>query len=376
MSDPHAKLYQTKMTLLGVLFAVVGIVLVAFARWLQVVELGTWQWLQAVPFSELGATLFGIGVVGTAYDYYTARDAETNAKRRLRETLKEEAPVMRDAVIEGFAVKADDLKRVATPELLDDLATNAMALRLGDEQFAREIYADVRDQAIRAPERWHDVDVSIRLSTAVERSTTGAPLFDIAVEWTYTTVPGHNVRRFASVSDRDEYYELVSDVPSTSTWFMPSKSGIDASSRKSFELLEFSVDGVAQRIRRTARKTGQTYSVSLEPADGKPVRLRQVYRARGAATGHLLFVELPVPIRNISLSLDYTDTDIATMTVSDLVTSANRPRISRLPEQLPGKEVSIELPGWLLPRSGFTFVWTLTSELPPAARPTRDQDAA
>lgn len=144
-------------------------------------------------------------MVGTAYDYYTARDAEANAKRRLRETLKEEAPVMRDAVIEGFAVKPEDLKRVATPELLDDLATNAMALRLGDEQFAREIYADVRDQAIRAPERWHDVDVSIRLSTAVERSTSGTPLFDVTVQWQYTTTLRHGLRKFACVSDRDEY---------------------------------------------------------------------------------------------------------------------------------------------------------------------------
>lgn len=47
----------------------------------------------------------------------------------------------------------DDLKRVANPELLDDIASNVMSLRLGDEQFAREIYRDIRDQAIHA-ERW------------------------------------------------------------------------------------------------------------------------------------------------------------------------------------------------------------------------------
>ena len=46
---------------------------------------------------------------------------------------------MRDAVVEGFAIHPEDLKRVATPELLDDIAANVMALRLGDEQFAREV---------------------------------------------------------------------------------------------------------------------------------------------------------------------------------------------------------------------------------------------
>ena len=53
---------------------------------------------------------------------------------------------------------------MATPELLDDIAANVMALRLGDEQFAREIYRDIRDQAIRAAERWYDVAVCVRLS--------------------------------------------------------------------------------------------------------------------------------------------------------------------------------------------------------------------
>lgn len=40
-----------------------------------------------------------------------------------------------------------------------------MALRLGDAQFAREIYEDIREQAIRAVERWYDVEVRVRVSS-------------------------------------------------------------------------------------------------------------------------------------------------------------------------------------------------------------------
>ena len=123
---------------------------------------------------------------------------------RFRQIIREEAPAMRDAVVEGFSIHPEDLKRVATPELLDDIAANVMALRLGDEQFAREIYRDIRDQAIRAAERWYDVAVRVRLSTAVERSTAGTPLLDVTVEWEYTTVPSSATRRFACVSDQDE----------------------------------------------------------------------------------------------------------------------------------------------------------------------------
>ena len=37
------------------------------------------------------------------------------------------------AVVAGFAIHPEDLRRGATPELLDDIAANVMALRLGDE---------------------------------------------------------------------------------------------------------------------------------------------------------------------------------------------------------------------------------------------------
>lgn len=279
--------------------------------------------------------------------------------------LKELTPDFTDAVLQGLAVKPDDLKRVASPELLDDIATNAMGLRLGDEQFARELYADIRDQAIRAPERWYDVEVNIRLSSALERSTVGAPLFDVTVEWEYTTVPSHAVRRFACVSDRDEFNELVTEVPATSTWFMRSRPGMDASSRECYELLSFTVDGVSQNIRRSPRKTGQTYSVTIGDdivTGGRPVRIRHVYRAVTSQAGHRLFVELPQPSRGLSLRLDYSDTDISHLSVTDLLSSTHHAQISRLPENVPGKVVAIDVPGWLLPKAGLTFVWTLSAE--------------
>ncbi|NHA01353.1 hypothetical protein G5V59_20020 [Nocardioides sp. W3-2-3] len=206
-------------------------------------------------------------------------------------------------MLKGFAAQPEDMKRVATPEFLDKLATNALALRLGDAQFAREIYTDLRDQAIRAPERWTDVSVSVRLSTAVERSTAGTPLFDVLVEWEYTTVPSHGVRRFACVSDRDEYEELVSDAPATSTWFMSGRSA-DAADRAAYELLYFSVDGEELPIRRQQRKGGQTYSVSIGDQvvrDRQSVRIKHLYRTTVTRTGHFLFLDLPQPTKNLSL---------------------------------------------------------------------------
>ena len=362
----NAELRKTKAALLAVSSAFAGVLLITFAGWFDGLELGAWNWLHVIPFGEFGGILFGAGVIGAYFEYGMRKEQAAVVVEQVDKGIDRSIPKIRDAVVEAFAINPDDLRRVATPELLDDLAANAMSLRLGDEQFAREIYADIRDQAVKAAERWHDVEVRIRLSKALERSARGTPLFDVTVEWEYTTVPSGTVRRFACTSDRAEYNELLLDVPATSPWLMTNRPGMDASSKESYELLELTVDGVPQAIRRTVRKSGQTYSVALADSarSGQPVRIRQVFRTITPQWGHRLFFELPQPGRNMSLTMDYTDTDIVDMRVSDTVGSARAPQVTRTPRGVAGKTITVESRGWLMPHSGFAFTWALRAELP------------
>lgn len=365
-TDLNHRLRKLKAALLAVSLTLAGILLMMLNGWIEHLKLGDWEWLHSIPLGELGGTLFGAGLLSTLFEYSFRKEQEEATVEQFRQIIHEQAPAMRDAVIEGFAIHPEDLKRVSNPDLLDDIAANVMSLRLGDEQFAREIYADIRDQAVRAAERWYDVEVRVRLSSILERSTEGTPLFDVTVEWEYTTVPSGSVRRFACVSDREEYRELLLDIPATSPWLMQNRPGVDAASRESYELLELTVDGRPQTIRRSTRKTGQTYSAQLDAAacSGKSVRVRQVFRVVTPKWGHRLYFELPQPCRRLSLSIDYTNTDIAHLTISDTVATSRAAQITRSPAAVAGKVVSVDVPGWLLPKSGFSATWTLNAELP------------
>lgn len=365
-TDLNHRLRKLKAALLAVSLTLAGILLMMLNGWIEHLKLGDWEWLHSIPLGELGGTLFGAGLLSTLFEYSFRKEQEEATVEQFRQIIHEQAPAMRDAVVEGFAIHPEDLKRVSNPDLLDDIAANVMSLRLGDEQFAREIYADIRDQAVRAAERWYDVEVRVRLSSILERSTFGTPLFDVTVEWEYTTVPSGSVRRFACVSDRQEYRELLLDIPATSPWLMQNRPGVDAASRESYELLELTVDGRPQTIRRSTRKTGQTYSVQLDAAacSGESVRIRQVFRVVTPKWGHRLYFELPQPCRRLSLSIDYTNTDIAHLTISDTVATSRAAQITRSPAAVAGKVVSVDMPGWLLPKSGFSATWTLNAELP------------
>ena len=370
-TDLNHRLRKLKAALLAVSLTLAGILLMMLNGWIEHLKLGDWEWLHSIPLGELGGTLFGAGLLSTLFEYSFRKEQEEATVEQFRQIIHEQAPAMRDAVIEGFAIHPEDLKRVSNPDLLDDIAANVMSLRLGDEQFAREIYADIRDQAVRAAERWYDVEVRVRLSSILERSTEGTPLFDVTVEWEYTTVPSSATRRFACVSDQDEYNELRQDVPATSTWFMAPRPGMDARRREAYELLELTVDGRPQPIRRSSRATGQTYSVDLDEQarSGKPVRIRQVFRTITPQWSHRLYFAVAQPTRGWSLRLDYTDTTIAEVHVSDTMATTPASSIVHSPKAVPGKEITVETSSWLLPRSGVAFTWATNDELPQTKQP-------
>ena len=171
----HHRLRRLKAALLAVSFTLAGILLMMLNAWLAPMQLGDWQWLHALPLGELGGTLFGAGLLSTFFEYTFRRDQERAVAERFRQTIREEAPALRDAVIEAFRFDRQDVARIATPELLDDLARTSLGLRFGDPAFGREVYADIRHQAMAAEERWYDARVDATLGIPRGRSTAPTP---------------------------------------------------------------------------------------------------------------------------------------------------------------------------------------------------------
>lgn len=375
MRDALDRLYKTKLQLLAVLSTLLGVILLLVGRSVdEVTELG---WLAALPLTDIGSALFTTGLLAVAFEYIDRRDGDERANQRLRQVLREEAPAIRDAVINGFAFAPDDLARVATPQTLDQIIQNGLGIRLGDQRFADELYVDIRDQAIRSIERWSDARISIRLSMDRGRAEGSAPAsltkqpddperLIVTVRHEYTTIPASQTRRFASVSDRDEYRELTQEGAATFVWFTNPSSGVDAGSTEAFELVQFSVDGAERPIRRTARKGGQLYSVSLgisEAERERPVTLAFTYRLVPPAHNRWLFVDVEQPTRGLDVELDYSDTSIAQVNMLDFIASSQKGIVTKTPPRVPGKTVGLEFDGWMLPKSGVVFVWTTDNDL-------------
>ncbi|MCA4994223.1 hypothetical protein HWD35_05815 [Tsukamurella tyrosinosolvens] len=363
MTSTLDELRLTKKILAGLVFVVVGVVLINVGE--HIAPMPGWEWLQWLRLGELGTICIGAGLLSVWLDHYLKKTNDEADDLRLDRLFTRKLPEMRDMVLAAFAFKPDDLRRVATPDMLDQIITNSLSLRLGDDTFASEIYRDIRDQAVKATERWHDASVSIHLSPAIAgSSTTGAatdPLYVVTVRWEYTTVPAHHTRRFACVGTRDDYDELSHEPGETSAWFFTPKAGLTAGDTEAFEVLQFTVDGTPHKIRRSTRRGGQIYSVNLgsETIDrAEPVTIAYTYRTVVRRDGHLLHFDIEQPTRGISVEFDYGDTDIDRVSVLDLIPTTQAARTERTPKEVPARIIRVDYAGWMFPRSGFAFVWT------------------
>lgn len=361
----YTRLRKTKAALLATVLTLAGILLVMLNGWLSGLNLGDWAWLHALPLGELGGTLFGAGLLGTLFEYSFRKDQEAATTRQFRQIIHDEAPAMRDAVIEGFRFNTDDLERIATPQLLDELAVNSLGMRFGDAAFGREVYGDIKHQAITAEERWYDARVDATLGIPRVRSVAPNPFFDLLVRWEYTVVPKHRFRKFAVVSDRQRYDQMVAERGETSVWFKPSGTGLDVTDEASFALVEFSVNGSSVSIERTADTHSQIYTVDIGEdlvTAQQPVVMSFTYRSRLRRDGHMVHFDVDRPTKGFELELNYQDAGIAKMKLVDFISSTRRARVSEAPDVAGVKKYTMSYDGWVLPRAGVAFVWILEDE--------------
>lgn len=361
-SSPRHHIRRLKAALLAVSFTLAGVLLMMLNAWLTPLRLGEWQWLHALPLGELGGTLFGAGLLSTFFEYAFRRDQERAVTERFRQTIREEAPTLRDAVIEAFRFDRQDVARIATPELLDDLARTSLGLRFGDPAFGREVYADIRHQAIAAEERWYDARVDATLGIPRGRSSAPTPFFDLRVRWEYTVTPRHRFRKFAVVSDRQRYDQLVAERGETSVWYRRPVPGLAVSDPEVFALEQFTVNGTPVPFTRQVDEVSQVYTVDL----GKQVIQQEQavvisfsFRTRTLRSGHVVHLDIDRPTRGLDVELRYDPEQVGQMRILDFASIGEGGRLTQVPNT---PTLRYRYDGWLFPRAGMVFVWTLPDE--------------
>lgn len=364
MSSPLERPYKTKLALLATIATVVGIALMVLAQWSGGTVDGAW--LNNLPVMEVGSALFTTGLIAIFFEYIDQADAEARANQRLRKVLAEEAPAIRDAVVDGFAFAPESLTNVASNQTLDRIVENTLGIQLGDKELAADAYRDLKEQVIGARQRWEDAHVSVALSPWKKGPATGeGSMFVATITWEYRFTPASPILRFSCVSDLDTFRELSVDPTSTISWYFPRFNGLDAASPEVFELVQVAVNGKDQNVRRSTRKEGQVFTCTLDnEASGKDeATISYTYRALVQRHGHVLHLDLAQPTKDFRAELWYGDCCIRRMNVIDYLSGPRQPRYRHLEASDPSPSVEVAYEGWTFPKGGVAFVWVLEEEM-------------
>jgi len=361
MEDLLAKLYKTKLRLIIVVLLVIGTGVFILASWVSSLSLPAW--IHDIPLGSIGDAVFTTGLVGIVFEWAAREYGDALNEALMQKAVRHGAPAFRDAVLDSFAFDPEKLKGIASNDTLDRITTNALGLRIGDVDLAQDLYTDIREQVVRAPERWRDIDIGITLSPSSVGPATGrGSMFTATIRWSYRVKPAASSLRFACVSDAAEYREMLRDQAISSAWYFDPSSDVDGGSRDAFELLQLSVDGHDRTIRRSARRGSQLYTASLGADVPDEVTISYTYRVLVKRHGHLLYLDLPQPTKGLHVQINYGGADIRRITTLDFIASNESPRIDVAPSTVPARTVDVSFDGWIFPRSGVAFVWVLEDE--------------
>jgi hypothetical protein len=361
MHSPLQRLYKTKLALLATIVTFVGIAIWILAHVGESV-LG-WSWLGLLLVPDVGAALFTTGLIGIFFEFMNEQDAEERANQRLRTVLKQEAPAIRDAVIQGFAFEPEELAKVASPKVLDQIVRNSLGLQLGDRGLADDIYTDIREQVLHTAERQYDMRASVSLAPWDQGPATGrGSMFVATTRREYRVAGSSPVLRFACVSEQADYDTLLRDPSITEVWYFEPIGELTASSPEAFELLQFQVNGQPRPVRRTKRAGMQVFTADTGVDDAE-VQISYTYRVLLQRHGHALYLDFGQPCKGVQVDFWYQDCGIRYVNVLDFIASSSATRVLRSPKEVPTPNVSVGFDDWVWPKSGVVFVWVLDDEI-------------
>jgi len=145
-------------------------------------------------------------------------------------------------------------------------------------------------------------------------------------------------------------------------WFRRPTPGLDVSDPEVFTLEQFTIDGVDVAFERQADDVSQVYAVDLGEEvvrAGKPVVIAFRFRTTVSREGRSFHLGVDRPTKDLDIELIYDTQSVGQVSLMDFASRGEGGRVSEEPES---GAIRYRYDGWLFPRAGLVFVWTLPDE--------------
>ena len=129
-----------------------------------------------------------------------------------------------------------------------------------------------------------------------------------------------------------------------------------------FSLTQFTVDGVELPFERQTDDVSQVYVVDLgeeRVRQGEAVVVSFTFKTKTPRDGRLVHIDIDRPTKGLEVEMKYDPSVVAAMRVMDFASRGDGGRVS---EEADASALRYRYDGWLFPRAGLVFAWTLADE--------------
>lgn len=145
----------------------------------------------------------------------------------------------------------------------------------------------------------------------------------------------------------------------TSVWYRRPTPGFEVSDPEVFTLEQFTIDGADVAIQRHADEASQVYVVDIGDEvirAGKQVVVTFRFRTRTRRAGHVFHIDIDRPTRGLDVEFHYGEAAVAEARMLDFASIGEG---GRAEDDLGTQTLRYRYDGWLFPRAGLVFSWSL-----------------
>jgi hypothetical protein avisC_04866 len=155
-------------------------------------------------------------------------------------------------------------------------------------------------------------------------------------------------------------------------WYRRPVPGLEVNDPEVFALEQFTINGRSIDFSRQADDVSQVYTVDLGQdtiEQGQSVVVAFSFRTLVPRDGHVVHINIDRPTKGLDVELTYDSSSIKRLRLMDFASRGDGGRISEEPET---SVVRYRYDGWLFPRAGLVFAWTLATEAGQQHQPTHN----
>jgi hypothetical protein len=289
----------------------------------------------------------------------------------VKETLEEALP----EVLGGFLSSAYSAELLAgfNEDVLWRYAEEAVAQVSQNDELAQDVLSDLKNRLSDPEEVWRDLHVNVALLP--NPATT--EVFEVHFTASYRTTLRRTQMAFVLGTDVESYDRNIASPEVDVTWGCPSLSDhVDLEQLFRVEVVR--IEGHQMNLTRNGQITIATSEI-LSELVGTDVEISYNFVAPAKRRGHILHLEVPRICKNAEYAIALNNCGVTRVRVVDYFSSRNRATIRCQPSWDAPTSVTATLQGWITPRSGMAFVWTLEDEVDvpvlPSATPAGNHGA-